>query len=371
MTKKQSIFISSLFALFLGGFLLVFLLSPARASSETENRTLAQRPVFHLDALFSGSYTKEMDLYLSDQFPLRDSWITLKSRMELLLGQREFHGVYLCGDTLISKVEEPDSAVQSQHLAYVNQLTEKTDLPVYLSLIPSAGEIWRDRLPEGAPSLDQQAFWQLAQSQTAALPVDVTQALLAHREEDIFYRTDHHWTSLGAYYGYTAMAEAMGLTPLPLDSFSPQTVTEAFYGTLYSTSGIRWLTPDSIQIYVPEGGLSVTSIENGVETPRPLYDQSYLERKDKYSMFLGGNQPFCLVENPAADGGTLLVVRDSYMDSALPFLAQHYSRIYLMDLRYYKSSVAQVAADCGADAILISYSIPNFLTDTNLAFLGQ
>lgn len=167
------------------------------------------------------------------------------------------------------------------------------------------------------------------------------------------------------------MAEALGVTPLPLSAFTPKTVTRDFNGTLYSTSGIRWLEPDSIQIYVPETGITVTAYENGTEKPRPLYDTSYLAVKDKYSMFLGGNQPFCLVENPAAQGGTLLVVRDSYMDSAVPFLAQHYQKIYLMDLRYYKTSVAEVAAQCGAEAILVSYGVSNFLTDSNLMFLGQ
>lgn len=130
-TKRQSIYISGLFCGFLLLFLLVFLFTPARASSETENRTLAQRPSFSLDALFAGTYTKDMDSYLSDQFPFRDGWITVKSRMEYLLGQREFHGVYLCGDTLISKTQDPGQAAQLQRLEQVRRLTEKTDLPVY------------------------------------------------------------------------------------------------------------------------------------------------------------------------------------------------------------------------------------------------
>ena len=369
--KTYSRLVTALFAAFLGAGLVSGLALPAKSVSETENRSLAQWPRFSWQALREGSFTKDVETYLSDQFPLRDGWITLKSGMEYALGLREFHSVYLCGDTLISKVDEPEPAEVEKRLGYLQMLTQKTELPVYGAFIPTAAEVWRDKLPKGAKTCDQKEFLRQVREKTTAEYVDMLAALQSHADEPIYYRTDHHWTSLGAYYGYCALAQAMGRQPVSLDAFSPQTVTQDFQGTLYSTSGVHWLPADSIETYVPEGGITVTGYRDGQLAPGILYDKTYLEKKDKYSMFLGGNQPLCILENPQAPEGTVLVVRDSYCDALAPFLAQSFSKVYLVDLRYYRASVAELAEEYGADAIAVLYSVSNFLTDTNLVFLGQ
>lgn len=99
---------------------------------------------------------------------------------------------------------------------------------------------------------------------------------------------------------------------------------------------------------MPEDDLRVTSWKSGKEEPGRLYDRSYLEHKDKYSSFLGGNQPLCVLENPAiTDGSKLLLIRDSYSDSLAPFLAQRFSEVHLVDLRYYHTSVADYMAGAG------------------------
>lgn len=212
--------------------------------------------------------------------------------------------------------------------------------------------------------------------QTAAelgLPtVDFFSALTGHADEDIFYRTDHHWTTLGAYYGYTAVMEALGRQPLDMDAFERETASAAFNGTLYSSSGIHWLKPDTIEFWVEEKGLDVTSWRSGAPAPGLLYDRDYLTKKDQYSAFLGGNQPLCVIQNDAQQGsGKLLVVRDSYSDALAPFLAQSFGEVHLLDLRYYRSSVARYAEENGIDQIAVLYSVPNFITDVNLVFLGQ
>ena len=373
MTKSFSRLVTALFCLFLGGILLWSLLLPDRERSETENRTLAQWPSFSWAALKDGSYTKSVETYFSDQFPLRDQWTGLKARTEEAIGKREFHGVYLCrGQTLISRVDAPDQERVDKNLSYAAGLAEKAEAPVYLGLIPSAAEIWRDKLPEGAESWDQTGLLRRA-AEEAGLPlVDFQTVLSEHAAEPVFYRTDHHWTSLGAYYGYTALLGALGRTPVPAEAFSPETVSRDFSGTLYSTSGVHWLTPDEMEFWVPDTGLSVTSWRSGKPEAAELYDRSYLTKKDKYSAFLGGNQPLCVIRNenlPSA--GKLLLVRDSYSDSLAPFLSQSFSEVHLLDLRYYHASVAQYAQEQGIDAIVILYSIPNFLTDQNLAFLSR
>ncbi len=366
MSKRASQWITILlFCLFLGGFGVLHLVLPDRTFSPVENRNLAQAPAFSWEKLVDGSFTADLEEYLADQFPLRDGWTGLKTRYEYLLGKREFHDVFLCGDTLISN--PTDISRGEKNLEYVRRLTDKTDLPVYLGLIPTAAHTWRDKLPAGAETFDQGAYLDQAR-ETGALWVDMAGALSAHSGEAVYYRTDHHWTSLGAYYGYTAILEAMGLPVPPLGE--GETVSEDFYGTLYSTSGIHWLRPDTIERYVSGGGITVEDGQTG--QVHGLYVDSFLEEKDQYASFLGGNAPLYIVRNPnAATDRKLLVVRDSYSDSLAPFLSQTFAEVRLLDLRYYRTSVAQYAADMEADAILICYSVENFVKDVDAVFIGQ
>ena len=379
MTTRYSRFLSAFFCVFLGGLLAWHLLLPDRDRSDVENRTLAQLPEFSWESLEDGSFTKGVEEYFADQFPLRDQWTGLKARTEQVLGKREFNGVYLCGDALIAKVEPPKDGLEEKNLSYVSRLAERTELPVYLGLIPSAAEIRKDDLPKGAQSWDQAAFIARGLELEGVEPIDFLTALRDHAGErtweGIFYRTDHHWTTLGAYYGYAALMESLGRGEEVLEqeayerrSFPP--VANGFQGTLYSQSGIHWLEPDSIEFWVEDKGLSVTSWRDGTPKEASLYDFDYLGEKDKYSAFLGGNQPLCVIENPEGTG-TLLVIRDSYADSMAPFLALHFEEVHLLDPRYYRYSAAKYAEENGLDAIAVVYSVPNFITDRNLVLLIQ
>lgn len=365
MIKSYSRFLTVLFALFLGGLLVWHVVLPDREKSETENRTLAQWPEFSWESLKDGSYTAAVEEYFADQFPLRDGWTGLKARAEQLIGKTEFNDVFLCGDTLISRVTTPDAELVEKNLSYVDRLAGNTEIPVTFGLIPSAAEVWKDKLPAGAQSWDQTAL--LAESD-----VDFNAALSAHADEPIFYRTDHHWTTLGAFYGANALLESFGMEPFKESDFTPEIATESFNGTLYSQSGVHWLTPDTIEFWADESGLEITSWRTGSPEPGTLYDRSYLEVKDKYSAFLGGNQPLCVIRNEdLPEGEKLLLIRDSYADSLAPLLTQRFSEIHLMDLRYYRASAAQYAEENGIDRIVVLYSAQNFISDRNLVLLTQ
>ena len=188
-------------------------LAKLKEMSEEENRMLAGMPRLSWSSLVSGDFMTKYETYLADQFPGRDGWMGMKTRYEALLGKREFHGVYLCGDRLISKLEDAGRA--ESNMDYLRRLGEKAETPVYLGLIPTAAEIWRDRLPEGAESFDQGAYLERVRAACPGLEwVDIGGALAEHAGEEIYYRTDHHWTSLGAYYGYTALIRALGMEPV-------------------------------------------------------------------------------------------------------------------------------------------------------------
>ena len=377
MNKRYAVFITALFCAFIGFFLVAGLIAPDRTFSPLENRSLQQFPTLTLAKVKDGNFMREFETYVTDQFFGRDAWTAAKAVGERILGKQENNGVYLCkDDTLITRFDPPDEALVAKNLTYVEQFAQKSATPVYFSLIPGAVSIWADRLPAGAPNADQKAIIDRAH---AAVPTarwyDTYTPLWDHRGEDIYYRTDHHWTSLGAYYGYTALAQALGFSPVPLSSYTKTTVSEDFYGTIYSSSGVRWVKPDVIDTYVPDTGITVTSYTydktgRPVEESRPLYDTSYLEVKDKYSMFLGGNQSLAVVRTQNT-GPKIAIIRDSYADSLVPFLTAHCSEIHLIDLRYYKLSLSEYLTEHQIDAAVVLYSAANFTSDQNFLWLTR
>lgn len=388
MTKRYCIFITALFCAFIGVFLVANAVSPDRTFSEVENRNLEQLPavdfgtpekLFRDGNFFNGQFMRDFETYTTDQFIGRDAWVDLKARTERALGKKENNNVYFAdNDTLITRFDQPAADRVTENLNYVNKFVENVDIPVVFSLIPTQACIWADRLPEGAPNASQTDLMAQAQGAvTGAAWADVYTPLMEHKDEDIFYRTDHHWTSLGAYYGYTGLASALGYTPVPLSEYTPTVRSTEFYGTVFSSSGVRWVKPDTITTYVPDDGITVVSHTydssgNPVEEQRALYVESFLSVKDKYSMFLGGNQSLGVVANTNnPDGPKLLIIRDSYADSLVPFLTAHYSEIHLIDPRYYHLSVKDYVEQNGIDQALVLYSVPNFVTDGNMFWITR
>ena len=385
MSKKFNIFLSALFCAFIGGVCVISLLLPDVEKSELENRILQKPPKLSAENLSSGKFMEDAEDYVSDHIVGRDFWVAAKAWSERLSGKQENNGVYFGKqDTLINRVDAPaweDTPAQqgvpakqglSTRLGFVDALVGNVSVPVYFGLIPSAAEIWADRLPAGAPTADEKAIIDQLYFSTGASTIDLYGALNAHRDEDIYYRTDHHWTSLGAFYGANALLEALGMEPLDLNDYQKTTVTDRFYGTLFSTSGVRWLPPDHIDTYVPDEGIKVTSWLQGALGEGSLYVDSYLQEKDKYSYFLGGNQPLCVIESEKApDGPRALLIRDSYSDSLAPFLTQRFSELHLFDLRYNMTSIRSYVEEHNIDTVIVLYSFPNFSTDDKLLLLGR
>lgn len=372
MSKKFNIFLTALFCSFLGGMLVVSTVLPDKTFSELENRELSKVPKLSLDAVTEGKFMSEAEEYTSDHIVGRDLWVSVKSWCERLTGKQENNGVYFGQqDTLINRVETPDMAQLEQNMEYVDRLVSNLDIPVHFGLIPSSAEIWRDRLPEGAPTADEKAIIDRLYGLTRAKTLDLYGTLSAHAGEDIYYRTDHHWTSLGAYYGYTALVDALGMEPVALESLTPTTVSEDFNGTIFSSSGVRWVEPDSIQTYIPDEGLKVTFYPEGAPVEGSLYVEEKLAVKDKYSYFLGGVQPLCTIQTQNADAPKLLLIRDSYSDSLAPFLTRNFSEIHLWDLRFNLNSIQQYVQEHEIDQVVVLYSISNFLSDKNLFLLGR
>ena len=368
--KVANIVILAVFLVFIGAFALLLPILPDTEFSQQENRYLQALPSFSLEALAEGDFTADFEKYTTDQFPFRDAWTALKARAELLLGKKENNGVYYCdGGVLIPDYDAPADADIDRNMGYLNALAEGAGIPVYFGLIPGAGEIQSSLLPLNAPEDSQQAVIDRAYGESKAENIDFSALLREHADEYIYYRTDHHWTSLGAFYGYQALCEAMGLPAASLSDYERETVSDSFYGTTWSSSGFAWVTPDVMETFVPDDG-SATVLDMSKDPPAegPLYDTSFLDVKDKYSMFLGGNTSLRSIVT-GHDGPSVLIVRDSYSDSLAPFLLENFSRIDLVDLRYYRDPLVTYARDNGFDSILVLYSVDNFSTDRNLFLL--
>lgn len=362
------------FCLFLSGVMCLNLASADNERSELENRSLAQEPELSLEVLLDGSYMTDYENYLYDQFFGRDHWVALKSTMERLIGKQENNGVFFGSkDTLLNQIETPSAELMEKNAGYINSLAENVSVPVAMGLIPSSASVWADRLPNNAPTADEVAeiaqFNSWLSDKVAVIPF--VETLGAHSNEDVFYRTDHHWTSLGAYYGYTAIANTMGVTPVNISDYTPTVASDAFFGTTFSTSGVRWVKPDTIHTYVPnDGSVKVTSNFTGVEEEGTLYAPSFLEVKDKYSYFLGGNQAICVMETDNYDAPSVLVIRDSYADSMAPFLTESFSKIIYLDPRYYNAPISAFIESQGVDQVIVMYSLYNFVQENNLFKLG-
>ena len=369
MSKKYSIFITALFCVFLFGFGIAHFILPDRNFSDQENRYLTLFKAPTLETLRSGEFMEDFEDYITDQFPFRDQWIQLKALSELVLGKQENNGAYFGADgqTLFAQYTAPPQAELEKRVGYVNALANNLDVPVYFSIIPDKSYVWADRLPANAPNVDN-GWTSMTAKSLASERVHYIDLYGALSGDGVFYRTDHHWSTMGAYQGYMALAAAMNDSVTILE-YEPVLVSDSFYGTTWSACGAGWIEPDKMYTWVPEGGengqLLVYRYPEGEPIEGSLYDLSKLEVKDKYSMFLGGNQPLCFIHNPEGSG-RLLVVRDSYSDSLAPFLSLDYQEVHLFDLRYTNMSLKQYVANYNIDQVLVLYSASNFSTDINL-----
>lgn len=384
MSKRYAVFLTALFCCFIGGTFLLNLLTPDRDFSPAENRVLTKLPklgpedfrlrfpVADSGDFFTGRFMSEFESYVNDQFVGRDGWVSAKAAAEAVMGKEENNGVYLCEeDTLIPRFDAPDEKRVEENLSAVSALAEQAGVPVYFSLIPGKVSVWADRLPVGAPNASETEILCRAAAETKARWIDVDSALTNHAGETIYYRLDHHWTSLGAYYGYAALMEGMGVEPVPMEHYEKTTVSTDFNGTTYSTSGVRWMRPDTIDCYVPDTGVTVTAWPGTEPEQGKLYDWSRLQEKDQYSFFLGGNKPLAVIKTAHPEAPKLLLVRDSYSDSLAPFLTAHFSEIHLFDPRYNKEPISRYLADNHIDEVLVLYSVSNFVSDSNLFLLSR
>ena len=349
-------------------FLVLSLLVPDKEFSESENRSLAQRP--KLSSIMEGTFLSDLGDYFADQFPARDMWMSLNLGVNKLLGQKEASGVYLCEDDYLIQVPSaPNQTQLDGNLAAVNAFAQNhPELKTVMAVVPNAVTIHADKLPENAPARDQGADLVYIRGKLTDTDfVDVTKTLQSHSEEYLFYKTDHNWTSLGAAYAFKDIAAAMGIQAPELTEYTVYPVSTTFEGTLSSKSGSH-SARDTVDIYVPDSNIDyyVTYADSG-EDISSLYRREALGGKDHYTVFFGGNYSRVDITTTANTGRCLLLFKDSYANCMVQFLYPYFDHITMIDPRYYYDNVELAIRSEAITDVLYLYNADTFLGDTSLA----
>ena len=368
-TNVLGLFPLCLFVFFSVVFALLNLVTPDREMSQSENRMLAQKPVFSVSALTDGSYFDGLEDWYADQFFGRDGWIARNLLGLRLLGRHESGGVWLGSDGYLFAQPEPmDEALMNEKTTAMRGFAAAyPNISMHAAIAPSSAAILADRLPKNAPLPDQAAMLDSIRSSLNSWVdcIDLIEPLSRRADEYIYYKTDHHWTSLGAYYAFSSMLGPLGITN-PC-SYQVYTVSNDFEGTLSSESGSH-RSADTVEIYVPANTdtlFYVNYISDGVKS-RSMYQSAALEEKDKYTVFFGGNHPLIEIATTCNNDRCLLVFKDSYANCFMQFLTPYYEKIFMVDPRYYYDDLRLLMSSENVTDVLFLYSADTFMTDTSL-----
>lgn len=368
MRNKITAIAFIIFILFFG---IGFWILPDREFSDMENRNLEQLPQFTVKRFVDGEFTSDFEKYMSDQMIYKDALVQFKVDTSRCIGQKLVNGVFFGKDGyLIGQYGQPDEQLD-KNISAVQSFAERTKLPVTFFMTPNVSEIYPEKLPpltncysQAQVIADMKA--KLGDSLTFA---DATDILLAHKEEDLYFKTDHHWNMRGAYYGYTALCEALGIEAKPLSDYEEKTGSDAFYGSLYSKAPSASVGPDTLKIYEnPKGSYTVNYVQEG-ETTNDLYARENLQIKDKYTVFLGGNHPYIRIDSNGKYDENVLVLKDSYAHAMLPFLADTYAHLYVLDLRYFHNNLDAFIEENAIDRIIFIHNVDFISTDVNFIWL--
>lgn len=366
--------IAFLFLFFIMGFAILDEAWPKREFSELENRRLSQRPALTLSSVLEKDADKtwmaKYNDYTKDQIALRDSWIDLKSCMEILALKTENNGVWFGKDDyLFKKFLSVNEKQFDKNVGALERLCQRHPGMVDVMIVPSASLVLKNDLPYAAPAADEGAHLDAlaARLGSSASVYDMRSVLGAHSGEYIYYRTDHHWTSFGAYLAYSAYAQSRGLAPMDLSGVRAVEVP-GFYGTNYSSARKLGTVPDTITYYDLPNTLTVHNLDaSGQETldAGGLYNLPDFDTRDKYKAFLRGNNGYSTLEGSGT--GSILVVKDSYANCFIPYLTANYASIGIVDFRYNNEKIDSIIARGGYDRVLVLYSFQGFAEDIQLA----
>lgn len=372
---------------FIGFFVLISgasLIIKDREFSPNENRYLAETPELSWDNILSGKFQDGLEDYLRDQVCFRDGWITVKTGIQKACGDTDIGGAYVGKDGYDFEKITPEDVDEKQvdrnikavedYFMTASETIDKQKLSFLL--VPTSGLVMQEKLPKNARLFDQAKY--IDQVQKAMKDynfVDVRDTLMDHNEEYIYYKTDHHWTSAGACLAYDVWSERTGGEAETEDGLVKNVVSDKFRGSLYSKILDADSAYDEIWTYGLQkdeafGSKDCTVTIDEKQQLDSIYDDEKLQEKDKYAYFLGGNYGQVHIQNQKAaskaKGKNILIIKDSFANSFVPFVTQDYENIYMVDLRYYNGDMKAYLQEHEITDVLVLYNISNFISDRNI-----
>ena len=357
LKKYPTFFVFSILVIL---FTVIDIINSPNEFSELENRKLSQMPILSLKSYIDTSFSSDYEKYINDQFFLRDNWIDLKSRIEYLLGKRENNDIIFGKENyLFKKFTTFNDEMLENNLNSIITFTNNYNKEVDFFIIPNSYAVYDELTPRYLPLVDQLSLinsinsYLSLKSNDHINTINVAEELLKNKDDYIYYKTDHHWTSYGAYLAYLTYMDYLGLEIVDM-------------GTYYNRSKYFKADSDFITYYNILG----LHIEIDGKEQLSLMDLDKFKGSDKYSAFLWGNNGLTKVinENISEErkGSSILIFKDSYANSFIQFLSYNYEIIDIIDLRYFKESIRNFMKDKDYNEILIMYSFNNLSTDINI-----
>lgn len=357
------------------------IIKPEKLFSNRENRYLKEFPNINKEDILSGKFAEEIEEYTSDQFILRDKWITVKTITDLGMLKKDNGRVYFGKNEYLfemsSKIDEKQMYENIDTINSFSSNIKKTNKDIVISalIVPSKSEALKDKLPDFVDATNEKDLFKkidklLNQNINIMSPIDY---FYDKSDYYIYYKTDHHWTSKGAYYGYKYFMENKNEIPLEEDQFEIKTVSNDFLGTTYRKANFYKGNPDTIEKYSYKGKdkLEYNILVNEKEKEDSLFDDSYLNKTDKYSYFLGGNKAILEINTSEKNGKSILIIKDSFGNNFIAFLLSHYENIIVIDTRYFNKSIKDYIKEKEIKELLFLYNIENFVTEKSIQKLNK
>lgn len=373
MNKISNKIITIVFIFFLIIINILNVVIPDRQFSEFENRMLTQAPKISLNNIISGRFTKKFEEYITDQFPFRDFWVAVKSDIERLSLKTSNNGIYFCEDGYLLEDYKRTNEQLLSNINSINTFSKAVpNIKTYFLLAPNSVKVYEDKLPLFASPYNQLKTIEKVEEQLYENVnfINAYPEMINKKDEYIYFKTDHHWTMRGAYYAYKELSNKLDVKAYSINDFNSVIIDKSFYGTFYSKANNRHILPDSIEILTPkfDNKYKVEYIDTD-KSSDSLYEYSHLDKKDKYSIFLDGNHALMTINTNIKNRKKLVIFKDSYAHSLIPFLVNHYEEIHVIDLRYYKLNVYDYIKQNNISEALFLYNINNFSEDESIKLL--
>ena len=371
-----SIIMIWLFCLVIFGMTGLLVLTEDKDFSESENRVLATFPKLTISTLADGSFMKDFETYLTDQFPFRDSIISAKTLTDRILGKNEENGVYIGKEGFLFDSQTPFNADRTKKIGKAVKKFNQNhpELKTAFMLVPNSTYIYSEYLPD---YLELPAQNEIIKSVRKQIDNDeiywpsASSVLSKNADKSqLYYKTDHHWTTRDAYLLFKEICLEWGLESNKKDiddKFSFYEVSTTFEGTLASTSGVHDTT-DKIEICVPEKseGTYIVHFESSGDKTASMFFESKLNQKNQYEIFLGGNYDKVIISTVSTSNKSLLLIKDSYANCMIPMLTPYFSKIVVIDPRYLIDSLDSIIKENEFTHMLYLYNLNTLLEDNSL-----